>query len=239
MMRPTNASATFATDAAVVLASPAGHPEPGMSAEDHRLLAALRGGDEQSFTAIVTRYHEMMVRLAMAYVPSRAVAEDVAQEAWLGVLQGLDRFEGRCSMKSWIFTILTNRARTRGQREGRSAPFSSITAAGGENESAVDMDRFFSTGQNGTAGRWVSQPTNWDEMPEERLMGSEVRAVVTAAVEGLPQSQQAVITLRDIEGFSAEEACNVLGITETNQQVLLHRARSKVRRAVEAYLNTH
>ena len=147
------------------------------------------------------------------------------QEAWVAVLNGIGRFEGRSSLKTWIFRILTNIAKTRGQREGRSVPFSSLAA---DDEPAVDPDRFRAD------GHWASPPPSWG--PEERLLGAETRAVVDGAIAALPPSQALVISMRDVEGFSAEEACNALDISETNQRVLLHRARSKVRQALEDYL---
>jgi RNA polymerase sigma-70 factor (ECF subfamily) len=174
----------------------------------------------------------------MLYVPSRAVAEDVVQETWLGVLQGLARFEGRSSLKTWIFRILTNRARTRGQREGRSIPFSAVwNPETDSTEPAVDADRFSPPGSV-DAGHWVSRPRDWEALPEDRLIGQETRAQIQQAIDALPDSQREVITLRDVEGWSAEEVCNVLQISESNQRVLLHRARSKVRRALEQYLDS-
>ena len=189
------------------------------------VLEALRAGDEAAFATLVKEYGASMLRVARMYVGSRAVAEEVVQEAWLAVLNGIGRFEGRSSLKTWIFRILTNIAKTRGQREGRSLPFSALVA---DDEPAVDPERFLADGQ------WAAPPPSWG--PEERLLGDETRAVVDAAIAELPPSQALVITMRDVEGFSAEEACNALEISETNQRVLLHRARSKVRQALEDYL---
>jgi RNA polymerase sigma-70 factor (ECF subfamily) len=169
------------------------------------------------------------------YVSTRAVAEEVVQEAWLGVLRGLGRFEGRSSLKTWIFRILTNTAKTRGEREGRTVPFSAL--AGEEvdaDDPAVDADRFRKEGR--WTGHWSEPPADWAQLPEARLLGDEARAVIDQAVASLPPAQATVIRLRDIEGFDAEDVCNVLEISETNQRVLLHRARSKVRRALEDYL---
>jgi RNA polymerase sigma-70 factor (ECF subfamily) len=159
------------------------------------------------------------------YVSSRAVAEEVVQEAWVAVLNGIDRFEGRSSLKTWIFRILTNIAKTRGQREGRSIPLSSLAP---DDEHSVDPDRFAEN------GHWASPPRSW--APEDRLLADETMGVVEAAIAELPPNQAIVISMRDVEGFSAEEACNALDISETNQRVLLHRARSKVRQALEDYL---
>jgi RNA polymerase sigma-70 factor (ECF subfamily) len=207
------------------------------SADDQSLIDSLRAGDESAFEMLIDRYHNSLLRLAMLYVPSRAVAEDVVQETWLGVLQGLARFEGRSSLKTWIFRILTNRARTRGQREGRSIPFSAVWNPDSDaTDPAVEMDRFFPP-EHESAGHWMSRPHNWDALPEERLLGLETRAQIQEAIDALPGSQREVITLRDIEGWSSEEVCNILGISESNQRVLLHRARSKVRRTLEQYLD--
>jgi len=205
---------------------------------DQRLVDSLRAGDEAAFETLIDRYHSSLLRLAMFYVPSRAVAEDVVQETWLGVLQGLARFEGRSSLKTWIFRILTNRARTRGQREGRSVAFSDLaTAEAGTGETSVDADQFWPPDHPTWANIWVSYPRNWNELPEDRLLSRETLARVEAAIAALPPSQREVIRLRDVEGWTAEEVCNVLEITESNQRVLLHRARAKVRRDVEQYLN--
>ena len=207
------------------------------SAEEQSLVAALRAGDERAFETLVERYHRSLLRLALMYVPSRAVAEEVVQETWLGVLQGLGRFEGRSSLKTWIFRILINRARTRGQRESRSIPFSAAWRPEADaDEPAVEADRFVPIEQQG-AGHWVSRPRDWDALPEERMIAQETRDQIQQAIDALPDSQREVITLRDVEGWSSEEVCNVLEITETNQRVLLHRARSKVRRALERYLD--
>jgi RNA polymerase sigma-70 factor (ECF subfamily) len=208
-----------------------------LSNEDEQCLVdSLRAGDESAFEMLIDRYHAPLLRLAMLYVPSRAVAEEVVQETWLGVLQGLARFEGRSSLKTWIFRILTNRARTRGQREGRSIPFSAVwNPESDAAESSVEADRFFPP-EHASAGHWVSLPDNWDALPEERLIGQETRAKIQQAIDALPDGQREVIRLRDVEGWTSEEICNVLEITETNQRVLLHRARSKVRRTLEQYL---
>ena len=206
-------------------------------AEDAQLVAALRAGDESAFERLIDQYHGSLLRLAMMYVPNRAVAEDVVQETWVGVLQGLGRFEGRSSLKTWIFRILTNRAKTRGQREHRSVPFSALGGADDESdEPAVDPARFKPAEHQG-AGWWVSYPRSWEHEPEERMLTEETQSVIRRAIEALPANQREVITLRDIEGWSSEEVCNTLEITETNQRVLLHRARSKARRALEQYLD--
>jgi RNA polymerase sigma-70 factor (ECF subfamily) len=205
--------------------------------EDHRLVAALRRGDETAFMQLVDAYHTSMLRVARLFVPDEAAAEDVVQEAWLGVLRGLDRFEGRSSLKTWVFRILTNCAKTRGQREARSLPFSALVEAETErDEPAVDADRFYPPDDPAWAHHWVSFPRNWGELPEDRLLARETLSIVQAAIDALPPSQREVITLRDVDGWTSEEVCNTLDISETNQRVLLHRARSKVRRALEQYL---
>jgi RNA polymerase sigma-70 factor (ECF subfamily) len=208
------------------------------SDDELELVARLRAGDEGAFETMIDRYHRSLLRMALLYVPSRAIAEEVVQETWLGVLQGLSRFEGRSSLKTWIFRILTNRARTRGQREGRSIPFSAVWSPESDTaEPAVEAERF-APPEREWAGHWVSRPHNWDALPEERLLGRETRAQIQRAIDALPGSQREVITLRDVEGWNSEEVCNILSISETNQRVLLHRARSKVRRTLEQYLDS-
>ncbi len=186
-------------------------------------MEALRAGDERAFEQLIRMYQGSLLRVAQMYVSSRAVAEEVVQETWLAVLNGIDRFEGRSSLKTWIFRILANRAKTRAQREGRSIPFSSL---GDDSEPAVEPGRF-------DRGHWAALPADW---PEERLIGDETLHVIEGAIEALPPTQRAVITLRDVQGWSAEEVRNALELSETNQRVLLHRARTKVRSALEEYL---
>jgi RNA polymerase sigma-70 factor (ECF subfamily) len=210
---------------------------PGLSLDEMRLLDALRRGDETAFASLLETYQSALVRVAMIHVGSRAVAEEVVQETWLGVIRGLDRFEGRSSLRTWIFRILANIAKTRAVREGRSVPFSAFAReAAGRGEPSVAPDRFLDERQERWAGHWASPPTRWDTIPEERLHAKETLAVVQAAIETLPPGQRAVITLRDIEGWSSEEICELLDLSEGNQRVLLHRARSKVRAALESYL---
>ncbi len=192
------------------------------------LVAALRRGDEAAFRALIEMYNPMLVRVARMYVSTQAVAEEVAQETWLAVLEGIDRFEGRSSFKTWLFRILTNRAKTRGIREGRSLPFSALEP----DEPAVEPERFHG-GDHNWPGHWSAPPQGF---PEERLLAAETRDVIEQAIATLPPTQRAVISLRDIEGWGAEEVCNALTLSETNQRVLLHRARSAVRKALEQYL---
>ncbi len=207
------------------------------SPEEMRLVEALRMGDEAAFMALIEQYHMPLLRLALLYVPDRAVAEEVVQETWIGVLQGIHRFEGRSSLKTWMFRILMNRARTHAQREGRSVPFSSLTDFEQDaQEGPVDADRFVPADHPRLAGHWVSFPASWDEIPEDHLLSQETRGRIEQAVQALPPNQREVITLHDIEGCSSEEIRNLLGISAVNQRVLLHRARSQVRRALEHYL---
>ncbi len=209
---------------------------PPGSADEAQTLEALRSGDELAFAALVGRYHRSMGRVATLYVSNRAVAEEVVQETWLGVLEGLDRFEARSSLKTWIFRILTNRAKTRAAREGRSVAFSSLVRPDTEAaEPAVDPDRFLDAGHPQWPHHWASPPRSWGETPEERLLAQETRAYIQDAIEALPPGQRAVIALRDIDGLAASEVCELLGITDANQRVLLHRARSRVRRALEQH----
>jgi RNA polymerase sigma-70 factor (ECF subfamily) len=215
----------------------AADPSPDLlNEEDARLVAELRAGDEAAFMALVEQYQGQLSRVALLYVSSREVAEDVVQETWLGVLKGLDRFEGRSSFRTWMFRILTNIAKTRGAREARTIPFSALAASeAGEEEPSVDPSRFHTSGE--AQGAWLLPPLHWDESPEAALSSTETLMVVRAAIDELPPAQRQVIQLRDIDGWTAEEVCNVLELTETNQRVLLHRARSKVRRAIERYLD--
>ncbi len=204
-------------------------------ADELLLIEQLRSGDEAAFVSLVDRYHAMMMRLAMVYVSAWAVAEEVVQEAWVGILESLNRFEGRSSLKTWMFRILTNCAIRRAQREGRCIPFSSLPDHDTDlAEPAVDPDCFLPADQQ-WAGHWVSFPSNWQEMPEERLLSQETRACLEQAIEALPPGQRQIIIMRDIEGWTAEETCTFLGISEGNQRVLLHRARSKVRSTLEQY----
>ena len=204
-----------------------------VGAAEAQLLDALRAGDEGAFNALVREYHSSLVRVARIYVSTPASAEEVAQETWLAVLNGLDRFEGRSSLRTWIFRILTNIAKTRAQRDGRTLPFSALQDPGRVPEAAVDADRFLDPEHPRWPGHWAIKPEAW---PEDALVAAETRERLAEAIEALPGSQRAVITLRDVEGWDSAEVCNALGISETNQRVLLHRARSKVRRALESYL---
>jgi RNA polymerase sigma-70 factor, ECF subfamily len=204
--------------------------------EEMRLVEALRGGSEAAFRELMRMYGASMLRVAQMYVRSRAVAEEVVQETWLAVLKGIGRFEGRSSLKTWLFRILTNTAKTRGEREGRSVPFSALAGAEQDAGTSVDPDRFLGPEER-FPGHWSAPPSSWAGEPEERLLAGETLDVVQDAIDMLPPAQAIVITMRDVEGFTAEEVCNALEISETNQRVLLHRARSRVRRALEEYLS--
>lgn len=201
---------------------------------DVELVDALRCGDERAFVQLVGRYQASMMRLSMTLVRSEAIAEEVVQEAWLGILQGLDRFEGRSSLKTWIFRIVTNIAISKAERERRSVPFSSLETGAAP---AVDPSRF-RTPPDPYAGNWVFAPRDWSDLPEERLLSRETLKRVATAIEALPPNQRAVVTLHDVEGLTSAEICGLLSISETNQRVLLHRARSRVRAALERYLES-
>jgi RNA polymerase sigma-70 factor (ECF subfamily) len=209
-------------------------PRPlGLTADDSQLVAALRAGDEAAFAKLVDDWGPTLLRLALAHAPSRAVAEEVVQETWLAALNGIDRFEGRSSFRTWITSILLNIARTRGERERRTLPISFFQRRRDEGraEPAVDPD-LFQGRRDDQPGWWAQPPDRW-EAPDERLSRDHARKVLLDAIRRLPPRQREVITLRDVSGYSAEEACNVLGLSETNQRVLLHRARAGVRAALE------
>jgi len=202
--------------------------------EESELLERLRAGDERAFEALVARFYPTMLAVAQHHVRTRAVAEEVVQEAWLGVLKGLDRFEGRSSLKTWILRILVNTAKTRGVRESRTVPYSSLAPEG--EEPAVDPERFRGP-QDPFPGHWRAYPGDWHRLPEQALVEGETLKVVIRAIEQLPPAQRMVIALRGIQGCESEEVCALLEVSEGNQRVLLHRARSKVRAALERHLD--
>jgi RNA polymerase sigma-70 factor (ECF subfamily) len=208
-------------------------PEVQPATSDAELLQRLRAGDEAAFMDLVDRYGPLMLRIALSHVSSRAVAEEVVQESWLGVLKGLDRFEGRSSLKTWIMRIVANQARTRGERERRSVPLSALAPADEDGEPAVDPSRFRPFDDPRYPGGWTRPPQDW---PEEQLLAGETLELVRAAIAELPPRQQEVILLRDVEGWEPEEVSDALGLSAGNQRVLLHRARSKVRSRLEDYL---
>jgi RNA polymerase sigma-70 factor, ECF subfamily len=202
--------------------------------EDEGLIAALCRGEADAFATIVDRHSPAMIRVALAYVPSRAAAEEAVQETWIAVMRGIDGFEGRSSLKTWIFRILTNVAMRSGARERRSMPFSALAEAEDTGEPSVDPDRFLPADHELFPGHWAIAPARWPT-PEEGLLAGETREVIAAAIAELPPAQRTVIALRDVEGWSSEEVCEALEISAGNQRILLHRARSRVRNAIESY----
>jgi RNA polymerase sigma-70 factor (ECF subfamily) len=215
-----------------------GRDETGAEAElergDDALVDALRAGDEAAFASLLDRYYDTMLRVARMHVATRESAEDVVQETFLGVIEGIDRFEARSSLRTWMFRILTNIAKSRGEREGRSRPFSSFATEVGADEASVDPDRFIASGR--WAGYWATPPVGHD-VPEVRVLAAEAGDRLVSAVKALPAAQRTVITLRDVKGLSAAEVCELLDISQSNQRVLLHRARSKTRATLEHYLD--
>jgi RNA polymerase sigma-70 factor (ECF subfamily) len=205
---------------------------PAAASGNLSVVEALRAGDEEAYATLVRELTPSMLRVARRYVETPAVAEDVVQETWIAVLDGIDGFEGRSSLKTWIFTILTNIAKTRAVRDGRTVPFSSIGAEAGEGPS-VAPDRFLVKAAR-FAGHWAAPPERWEGA--DRLLTRETLAVIDREIAKLPPAQAIVITMRDVEGLDAEDVCNALRISETNQRVLLHRARSAVRQALEDYM---
>jgi RNA polymerase sigma-70 factor, ECF subfamily len=202
--------------------------------EELDLVARLQDGDERAFVVLVDAYGPLMLRVALGHVRSRAVAEEVVQEAWMGVLAGIDRFEGRSSLKTWVLRILINRAKSRGEREARCVPFSSLDED--DAEPSVDPSRFLPEDHARWPGHWAVAPQSWAPVPEEELFSRETLRFVDAAIRELPRRQQEVILLRDVEGWDGPEVSATLRISEGNQRVLLHRARSKVRAALEQHL---
>lgn len=199
------------------------------------LLERLRRGDEGAFDELVTRHHSVLIRMALAYVADREVAEEVVQDTWIAVIDGLSRFEGRSSLRTWIFGIMIHKAKDRGVREKRHVNFSSFESVDDDNDEAVDPSRFHQSGE--WAGHWAFPPQPWDDQTPEKLLASQQAVnAMNRAIEALPQTLKDVLILRDVEGVEVKEACDILGITETNLYVRLHRARERVRQAVESYL---
>jgi RNA polymerase sigma-70 factor (ECF subfamily) len=198
-------------------------------------LARLKCGDEGAFDELVTQHHSALIRMAMGYVADREVAEEVVQDTWMAVIKGLDRFEGRSSLRTWIFGIMIHKAKDRGVREKRHTTFSSFESFDDENEEAIDPSRFHQSGE--WAGHWAFPPQPWDEQTPEKLLASQQAVqAMNRAIEALPATLRDVLILRDVEGVEAKEVCDILKITETNLYVRLHRARERVRQAVETYL---
>jgi RNA polymerase sigma-70 factor (ECF subfamily) len=203
---------------------------------DDGIVARLRAGDEDAFRELLDRYDAPLRRLARGYVATDTAADEVVQDTWVAVLRGIDRFEQRSSLKTWIFRILMNIARTRGTRDKRSVPFSSLGPDDDEGAPTIAADRF--QGPDGrNPGHWAAFPTRWHDHPDVRAVGQDTLQVVRDALDTLPPSQQEVVRLRDLEGWTSAEVCNALGLTETNQRVLLHRGRARLRAALESYFD--
>jgi RNA polymerase sigma-70 factor (ECF subfamily) len=205
-----------------------------MEWNESELVSRLRAGDETAFRILVKRHDGAMRRVARTFVENASVIDEVVQETWLAVIRGLDRFEGRSTLKTWIFSILVKRAQSRGARERRTTPFSSLVEPD-EHGCTVDPERFIPPGSS-LAGYWSVAPSRFFELPEDRLLAKETVQLVASAISELPVRQQQVIRLRDVEGWEAHEVCESLGISPANQRVLLHRARAAVRAALEEHL---
>jgi RNA polymerase sigma-70 factor (ECF subfamily) len=201
--------------------------------DDASVIVALRAGHEATFVALVEQWSAAMLRVAMLHVSNRAIAEEVVQDAWMGVVTGIGRFEARSSLRTWIFRIVTNRAMTRGQRERRSVPLSALEEEG-DSTVTVDSDRFLEATHR-WGHHWARPPREW--APEDRLLSKEAQEVIRRAIDELPPRQRAVITLRDEQGVPPSDVCVVLDLSEANQRVLLHRARAAVRARLEGYLD--
>jgi RNA polymerase sigma-70 factor (ECF subfamily) len=211
--------------------------DPGTLAADTAVIAALRAGDEDAFTRLVEQHHGVLRRIARLYVSSAAVADEVVQETWLAVIQGVWAFQGRSSLRTWILRILINRAKTRAVREGRTVPFAEsgepgLSGASSDVGGAPYRDPGDGRDPDEERAPGLADP---ELSPEARLLTEEARAQLRAAIDELAPNQRMVITMRDIEGYTSEEVCNALGLTETNQRVILHRARSSVRARLTAY----
>lgn len=199
--------------------------------DDDAILTALREGDERVFTELVERWSGVMLQMSLSHVANRAIAEEVVQDAWLTVLRSLDRFERRSTLRTWVLGIVVNLARSRARAERRWIPLPSDSGP------VVDTARFLPPSHPRWPHHWAVEPVPW-RTPEDALLADETRTVILDAIDALPAVQREVLVLRDLEGLSATEACNVLGLTDTNQRVLLHRARSRVRHALERYFAT-
>jgi RNA polymerase sigma-70 factor, ECF subfamily len=214
-------------------------PEPSqtlaVASREGGLISRLRQGDEAAFDELVTQHHSALIRMAMGYVADREVAEEVVQDTWMAVIEGLSRFEGRSSLRTWIFGIMIHKAKDRGVREKRHTTFSAFEGFDDENEESIDPSRFHQSGE--WAGHWAFPPQPWDEQTPEKLLASkQAITAMNKAIESLPTTLKDVLILRDVEGVEAKEVCDILKITETNLYVRLHRARERVRQAVETYL---
>ncbi len=198
-------------------------------AADQTLIEALQRNDDIAFRGVVMQYHGSLVRAARSFVPNNAIAEEVVQDTWIAVIKGIHRFEGRSSFKTWLFRILVNQARTRGLRESRSTP---VSTQRDDDEPSVAANRFHDA-EGRPTGHWSSAPTDWGLLPEAVVVSDETNSRILRAIENLPERQREVITLHDVEGLSSAEVSEMLDLSEGNQRVLLHRARSKVRAELE------
>ena len=208
-----------------------------VAADEAQLVAALRRGDREAFATVVDGNSPWMMRIAMTYLPSRAIAEEAVQEAWVRCLRGLDGFEGRSALKSWLFVIVANCARRRAEREARTVPFSELARLEAEGEASDPLDgRFFDGSHPRWANAWSTASASWERTPEQKLLACEATARIQAAALRLPEAQRAVFVLRDVEGWGSNEVCEALGISGSNQRVLLHRARNALRLTLEEYL---
>jgi len=208
---------------------------PGLTKAEDAVLSRLRSGNEGAFDELVNKHHSTLIRMAMSYVADREVAEEVVQDTWMAVIESLDRFEGRSSLRTWICGILIHKAKDRGVREKRHTTFSAFESSDDDNEEAVDPSRFQQSGE--WAGHWAFPPQPWDDRTPEKLLASQQAVnAMQQAIEALPATLKEVLILRDVEGIEAKEVCEMLKITETNLYVRLHRARERVRQAVETYL---
>jgi RNA polymerase sigma-70 factor, ECF subfamily len=205
--------------------------------DETELVSALQAGNELAFAELVDAISPLLLRVAMAHLPNRPLAEDVVQETWLAVIQGIGGFEGRSTVKTWAVSILLNKARTRAEREGRSVPFSELTGAEDEDGPVVSPERFLAPNHPEWPGHWTAPPDPWEQNPENRLLARETLAQVMVAIESLPAQQRMVMVMRDVNGFPADEVQGLLGLSSGNQRVLLHRARSRVRTQLEAHFH--
>ena len=207
----------------------------GLGKGEPTLLARLKRGDEKAFDELVNQHHSALIRMAMGYVADREVAEEVVQDTWMAMIESLDRFEGRSSLRTWICGILIHKAKDRGVREKRHTTFSAFESDDDDNDEAVDPSRFQQSGE--WAGHWAFPPQPWDDQTPEKLLASQQAVnAMNKAIEALPVTLKEVLILRDVEGVEAKEVCEILSITENNLYVRLHRARERVRAAVETYL---
>ena len=205
--------------------------QPAALESDEELIPRVRAGDEYAFSQLVARYHTRLVRLAQSFVHTTALAEETAQETWLAVLDGLDRFEQRSRFKVWLFRILSNRAKSCALREARSVPFSMLDSSDGGTEGTHLADLFT------PEGSWRFPPQDWEhKTPEKLLLSTETQRVLQDGIQSLPPAQRAVVLMRDVEGIEADEVCNLLGLTDANQRVLLHRARTALRQILDRHV---